>query len=90
MTERNKETVRRLFDLQNTGDVRGGAALWAPDALDRGRRVDQKMMESVFATLYSLKERHSIHELIAEGEWVAVRTTCEGIHAGLELRPARK
>ncbi len=28
-----------------------------------------------------LDERHTIHEMIAEGEWVAVRTTCRGVHA---------
>ncbi len=38
-------------------------------------------MESVYASLNLLQERHFIHEMIAEGEWVAVRTTCEGVHA---------
>jgi predicted ester cyclase len=28
-----------------------------------------------------LQERHVLHEMIAEGDWVAVRTTCTGVHA---------
>jgi len=79
--EQNKELVRRQFDLLNAGDAKGAAALWVQDALNHGRKVDSKQMESVYESLNSLQERHEIHEMIAEGEWVSVRTTCRGRHA---------
>jgi ketosteroid isomerase-like protein len=79
--ERNKNIVRRQFELLNAGDVKAAAARWAPVAFNHGRRVNPKMIESVYASLRLLQERHSLHEIIAEGEWVAVRTTCDGLHS---------
>src|SRR5712692_7901681 len=79
--EENKEIVRHQFELLNAGDAKGAAALWATDSYNHGRKVDAKQLESVYESLYLLQERHDIHEIIAEGEWVAVRTTCEGIHS---------
>jgi len=81
-TEGNKELVRRHFELLNSGDMKGAAALWAPAAFNHGRQVDPKAIETVYASLATLREKHSLHEVIAEGEWVAGRTTCEGRHAG--------
>ena len=86
-TEENKEIVRRSVELLNSGDVKGAAAVWAPEAFNHGKRVDPKLIESVFASLKLLQERQSIHEMIAEGEWVAVRTTCEGLHAAKPAIP---
>jgi predicted ester cyclase len=78
--EENKEIVRHQFELLNAGDAKGAAALWATDSYNHGRKVDAKQLESVYESLNLLQERHAIHEMIAEGEWVAVRTTCAGIH----------
>lgn len=80
--EENKELVRRQFELVNAGDAKGAAMLWAPVAFNHGRKVTPKELEAVFASLRTLRERQSLHEIIAEGEWVAVRTTCDGVHAG--------
>jgi predicted ester cyclase len=79
--EQNKEIVRRQFELLDAGDVKGAAALWAEESYNHGRKVNPRQLESVYADLDLLHERHSIHEMVAEGEWVAVRTTCEGVHA---------
>ena len=82
-TEENKEIVRRL--LGNPTDVKAAAAMWAPDALNHGMKVDPAFMETIFESINQLGERHTFHEMIAEGEWVAVRTTCQGNHA---VKPA--
>jgi len=80
-TEDNKEIVRRQFELLNAGNIHDAAALWAREAWNHGRRVDNETLEKVYGSLCSLHETHALHELIGEGEWVAVRTSCRGVHA---------
>lgn len=79
--EGNKDIVRRQFELLNSGDAKGAAALWAKEAFNHGRKVDPGQVGLVYEGLSSLQEKHTIHEMVAEGEWVTVRTTCEGVHA---------
>jgi C-1 hydroxylase len=76
----SREIVRRRFELLNAGDVTGASALWAPESRNHGQPVHPETMAKVDASLRSVHERHTLHEMIAEGEWVAVRTTCEGVH----------
>jgi predicted ester cyclase len=78
--EKNKELVRRQFELLNAGNPTGAASLWAAESFNHGRKVSPEVLESVYSDLGSLRERHVIHEMVAEGEWVAVRTTCDGVH----------
>lgn len=77
--ESNKQVVRRQFDLLEAGDVNGAAALWANESWNHGRKVDPARLARLYSSLRALKERHVIHEMVAEGEWVAVRTTCTGV-----------
>ena len=86
-TEQNKEVVRRQFELLNKGDVHGAASLWAPVCFNLGRQVDPQRIESVYASLKQVEETHTLHEIVAEGEWVAVRTTCRGVHAATPTIP---
>jgi predicted ester cyclase len=79
--EQNKEVVRRQFERLDSGDVDGAAALWAAEALNHGRKVDHAGISRVYESLRELREHHTLHEMIAEGDWVAVRTTCSGVHA---------
>ena len=76
--EENKELVRRQFELLNSGDIRGAADLWAPESFNHGRKTDPSGMTRVYESLRSLREQHTMHEMIAEGDWVAVRTTVQG------------
>jgi predicted ester cyclase len=80
-TEENKALVRRQFELLSHGDIEGAAGLWAPELYNHGRKTDRRGIATVYEALGALQERHTLHEIIAEGEWVAVRTTCEGVHA---------
>jgi ketosteroid isomerase-like protein len=86
-TKQNKDLVRLQFELLNNGDVEGAASLWAAVSFNHGRRVDPQTIQAVYASLKQLEERHSLQEMVAEGEWVAVRTTCEGRHATKPVIP---
>ncbi len=79
--EENKQIVRRQFELLNAGDTKGAAALWAKESFNHGRKVSPNQLEVAYEMLKALHERHILHEMVAEREWVAVRTTCDGVHA---------
>jgi len=81
----NKQLVVRQFELLNGGRIREAAALWAERSWNHGREASPATLERVYTSLAELKERHAIHEIIAEGDWVAVRTTCSGLFS---QRPA--
>ncbi|MGI0129403.1 MAG: ester cyclase [Thermoplasmata archaeon] len=83
----NKKLVRRQFELINAGDVAGAAALWSPATLNHGRRADPPGIAKVYESLRALGERHTLHELIAEGDRVAVRTTCDRVHSATPSIP---
>ncbi len=76
----NKAVVRRHFELVSQGDARGAAALYAERSRNHGREVDRHDLERVFESLVSLGERFTIHEMLAEGDWVACRATVTGEH----------
>jgi ketosteroid isomerase-like protein len=85
--EENKEVVRRQFEFLNAGDVDGAVGLWAPTGLNHGRATSPAGLARVYASLNSVRERHVLHEMIAEGDWVVVRTTCSGVHAAAPSIP---
>jgi predicted SnoaL-like aldol condensation-catalyzing enzyme len=76
--EANKKLILRQFELLSAGDLAAAAALWADTSLNHGREVGPAAIEKVYSSLRSLHETHAIHEMIGEGDWVAVRTTCNG------------
>jgi ketosteroid isomerase-like protein len=78
--EENKELVRHQFELLSAGDVDGAARLWADESFNHGRKTNPEGIAKVYASLRSLHESHTLHEVVAEGEWVVVRTTCHGVH----------
>jgi predicted ester cyclase len=80
--EENKEIVRRQFELVNAGNTQGAAALWAPESWNHGRKVDNAALERVYRSVCAVHETHQLHEMVAEGDWVAVRTTCNGVFSG--------
>ena len=85
--EENKEIVRRQFELLERGDAEGFAGLWASVAFNHGRRIDREVMSKICESLRSVQEKHTLHEMVGEGEWVAVRTTCNGTHAAEPVLP---
>jgi len=81
-SEENKKIVLAQFELLNRGDVAGAAALWASECSNHGRKVGPAGIVRVYESLKVLGEQHTLHELIAEDDWVAVRTTCVGRFSG--------
>lgn len=79
--DRNKEIVRRQFQLLEAGNVDAAVGLWASESWNHGRRVDPAGLAKVYRSLLALQEKHVIHEIVGEGEWVAVRTMCSGVYA---------
>jgi predicted ester cyclase len=79
--EANKEIVRRHLRLISEGDAKGAAALFAPTSLNHGRQVNRESVAKVFESLVMLGEHFNIHELVAEGDWVACRATVAGKHS---------
>lgn len=79
-SEKNKEIVRRNFQLISNGDSEGAASLFAPVSLNHGREVDRASIKQVFESLVIMHETFSIHEMVAEGDWVACRATVTGRH----------
>jgi len=78
--EENKQVVRRQFELLSKGDVSGAAGMWAQESFNHGRKVGPADIQKVYESLHTLHEQHDLHEVVAEGEWVAARTTCHGRH----------
>ena len=89
--ERNKATVRRLFDeVWNAGgEPRGIEDLYAPDyvadyrpyrALTHGHDGIREMVRRAHATFSNYRE--TLEEMVAEGDRVAVRLTISGTQTG--------
>lgn len=70
--------MRRHFELVSRGDAKGAAALYAPNSLNHGRIVDSDHMALIMESIVRLREQFTIHEIIAEGDWVAFRATVTG------------
>ena len=96
-TERNREVVKRWFDLINRGEWRQAAELFAPDvqhhlgnwqtgteAIVRGRQVLIDNLEDIYRTFPDWKME--IVEMVAEGDSVVVRCRVSGTHQGVEQR----
>jgi steroid delta-isomerase-like uncharacterized protein len=96
-TERNREIVKRWFDLINRGEWRQAAEVFAPDvqhhlgnwqtgteAIVRGRQVLIDNLEDIYRTFPDWKME--IVETVAEGDSVVVRCRVSGTHKGVEQR----
>ena len=87
--ERNKEIARRSFEEIFPGcDVEALAEVVDPDCVSRGRRPDEPAgFEGVkrtmlwLATVFS-DQRWEVHEVVGDGDLVAVHLTHHGRHTG--------
>jgi len=85
--QRNKEVVRRHFQLISEGDAKGAAAIYAIVSRNHGREVNREDIAKVLESLVNLHERFTPHEIVAEGDWVACRATVTGNHDAQPLTP---
>ena len=87
--ERNKAAARRAWEeIFPALDVEALAEITDPDVVSRGRRPDEPAgLEGVKQTMFWLStvfsdQRWEIHDVIAEGDLVALRLTHYGRHTG--------
>ena len=82
--EENKAVVRKLEAALNAGRADAGLEVWAEDLLFNGRRITPQTIAQLRAPLWAAVPdmRWTMEQLVAEGEWVAVRSTMRGTHTG--------
>jgi predicted ester cyclase len=87
--ERNKAAARRTWEeIFPACDVEALAEIVDPDVVSRGKRPDEPAgLEGVTRTMLWLAnvfsdQRWEVHDVIAEGDLVAVRVTHHGRHTG--------
>ena len=82
--QENKELYRRVVEDLNRGDLESSLAFTAPDATlnDRplGREGDKHRAE-MLATAFP-DQHYELQEMVAEGDWLAVRWRMTGTHLG--------
>jgi steroid delta-isomerase-like uncharacterized protein len=87
-TEENKALVRRFFEAFNAGDLDGVAAVFAPNAVVHNSGAPDplnlegfKQLAAVFLAAFP-DGKHSIDDMIVEGDKVVTRITYRGSHTG--------
>ena len=79
-TEQNKETIRRYWAAVNMGDAKAAASFWAAESVNHGREREHEEVEKLHESLVQVYEHITVHEVVAEGDWVACRITAQGRH----------
>lgn len=79
-TEQNKETIRQYWAAVNSGDAKAATAFWASRPINHGIEREHEDVEKLQECLAMIYEHITVHEIIAEGDWVACRITARGRH----------
>jgi predicted ester cyclase len=90
-TEANKDVLRRLLSEVDRGNLEVIEACYAPDYVDhapsaaRGLAAGIDGVRTAFAAFQRAfpDARHTIEDLVAEGDRVAARITARGTHTGV-------
>lgn len=89
--EENADAFRRLIAASDAGDLEAALAFFAPDYVDhdpsevrRQGRSDRDGVGRAFRAFFRAfpDTRHTIHDLIAEGDRVALHVSATGTHTG--------
>ena len=83
-TEENKAIIRQLAAALNNVGVDGGLDLFAERCLYNGHPIGREVIRQLRTILWTaVPDVQWIEEqMLAEGEWVAVRWTMRGTHTG--------
>jgi predicted ester cyclase len=79
-TEGNKDVIRRYWAAVNSGDAKAATAFWAAEPINHGTQRQRAEVEKLHESLLLVYTHVTVHEMIAEGDWVACRVTAEGRH----------
>jgi steroid delta-isomerase-like uncharacterized protein len=87
-TETNKDLVRQFNDAFNAGDLSGAAAAFAPNAVVHNSGAPDPLnlegftaMAGAFLAAFP-GGKHTIDDMIGEGDKVVARVTYRGTHTG--------
>jgi steroid delta-isomerase-like uncharacterized protein len=88
--EENKAVVRKLEAALNAGHAEAGLEVWADDLRFNGQIISPQTVAQLRAPLWAAVPdiRFTSEEMIAEGDWVAVRWSVRGTHTGDFIHPA--
>jgi predicted ester cyclase len=82
--EENKAIIRRLEAALNAGQANAGLDVWADNLVFNGQPISPQTIAQLRAPLWAAVPDVSwtMEQLVAEGDWVAVRSTMRGTHTG--------
>jgi predicted ester cyclase len=88
-TEENKRIVLNFSEAFSRGDIDAAAALFADEGINHGRRVTRDAIRAVLSDLDTTFERPKLEILtiVADDEWVVLRTMMSGRHSGKNVIP---
>jgi predicted ester cyclase len=78
--KQNKDIIRQYWSTLNSGDAKASAAFWATKVINHGMERSRDEVERLHESLVQVYEHITIHEMVAEGDWVACRITAQGRH----------
>ena len=78
--DQNKDTIRRYWAAVNSKDAKGAAAFWSARSINHGREREHIEVEKLHESLVQVYELITIHEMVAEGDWVVCRISAQGRH----------
>ena len=87
--ETNKQVVLDFFEASSRGDIDAAAALFADEGINHGMRVTRDRIRMVLADLATTFADTSskIETIVADDEWVVLRTVMSGTHTGKNIIP---
>lgn len=87
--ESNKKIVLDFIEATNKADLDGAAALYADEGINHGMRVTREAIRTVLRDLGTTFEglKLDVHTVVADDEWVVLRTTMSGKHVGTNAIP---
>jgi steroid delta-isomerase-like uncharacterized protein len=86
----NNAVIRKLEEALNASRPDAGLEVWADDLVFNGHAISPQSIAQLRAPLWAAVPdvRWTLEQVIAEGDWVAVRWTMQGTHSGDFSHPA--
>lgn len=87
--EANKQIVLDFMEAMSRADIDMAASFYADEGINHGRKVTREQIRMVLQDLDTTFERSKakILTVVADDEWVVLRTTMSGKHVGKNIIP---
>jgi predicted ester cyclase len=79
-TGEDKEVILRYWAALNSRDTKAATAFWADKPVNHGRGLEHTQVEKLHESLLKVYEHVTVHEVVAEDDWVTCRITVQGHH----------